>query len=106
MAKVAGRMVVVAVFDRVAELFGSPQTMQSDGAAIRMFSDGINNPSEDNLLYKHPDDFDLYAICGYDPSTGLFVDTDTGPRRLVMGRDVVVDKSRVITEDRGLKAVN
>lgn len=38
------------------------------GVAIRNFSDEINRVDTDNLLYQHPDDFDLYELGTYDDS--------------------------------------
>lgn len=78
-------MKVFAIRDRAADCFGRPFFQVSTGAAIRSFSDGINEPGSD--FGKHPEDFDLYEF-------GVFNDADgswnvSAPKQVAVGKDLV-----------------
>lgn len=76
---------VIAVRDRAADVFGVPNFVVNIGAAIRGFSDEINRDVENNMFFKHPDDFDLYKLGEYNDATGLF---DCGvPQQIAVGKD-------------------
>jgi len=77
-------MVVVSIRDRASAAFSRPVFTQSEGTAIRSFSDEVNRDSPDNELRKHPEDFDLYCVGVFDDSTGAFVCEDQ-PRLLIKG---------------------
>lgn len=78
---------LIAIRDRVADIFGTPNAVANLGQAMRSFADEINRASEDNALYKHPDDFDLYHLGEYDDAHGTFEILDK-PRQLALGRDL------------------
>ena len=78
---------VFIVKDRASDSFGIPMFLMAKGQAIRSFSDEVNRAAEDNQLYKHPDDFDLYFVGEFDSDSGEF-DCDA-PIVLVRGKDVV-----------------
>lgn len=84
------RYYVVAVRDRAADVFAQPMCVASKGAAIRSFSDEINRADANNMLYKHPNDFDLYLLCEFDDANGQFVEMGDGPRQMAIGKDVAV----------------
>ena len=42
----------------------------SEGVAIRQFQDEVNRESDDNQLYRHPDDFQLFYLGTFDDNTG------------------------------------
>ena len=91
------KRIVVAVRDRAADTFGSPFYVVAIGQAIRSFSDEVNRRADDNQLFQHPEDFDLYELGVFDDSTGLF---ETGvPRQAAVGKDLRV------REDFPLRAV-
>lgn len=81
---------VVVVRDRAADVFGTPYFVVSLGAAIRSFGDEINRGGEQNMLARHPEDFDLYVLGCYDDATASF--TVGVPRQLSVGKDLVVKK--------------
>ena len=66
------KYVLVSVHDRAAECFGRPMFVVSLGQAIRSFTDEVNRNHEDNQMYRHSNDFDLYNLGLFDDSTGLF----------------------------------
>lgn len=66
------KLVICVVRDIKADVFGNPFFMQSAGQAERQFSDEINRAAEDNVMYKHPEDFELYHVGFYYADTGRF----------------------------------
>lgn len=78
------KVVLVAIrdekIDQYMQLFG----VRSEGEARRMFSDIVNNPAEDNLIYKHPDDYAIYYFGLFDAGSGEF-SLEKVPRLLVSG---------------------
>jgi len=91
--------VVCVIRDSAADAYNIPIFLRSTGVAIRTFTDEVNRAAEDNPLYRHPDDHDLYMLGSYDQDTGVF--TLESPRCLARGRDVA---QRL--EKTTLKAVN
>lgn len=77
---------VLAVKDLVADNFGIPQFVPAVATGTRAFQDAINSPQEGNMLYLHPDDFDLHLLGTYDATIGDF-DTSGPPRLIIRGRD-------------------
>ncbi|WNK15043.1 MAG: nonstructural protein [Microvirus sp.] len=60
----------VAIRDIKANVFAQPYFVTSLGGAIRAFGDECQRAEKDNLMYKHPTDFELYKIGEYDDATG------------------------------------
>ena len=84
------QQIVVAVFDRAAQIFGRPFFVQASGQAIRSFTDEVNRTdSERGEFARHPDDFDLWQLAVYDDSLGQFQDAQ---KMLVRGKDVVLSQ--------------
>lgn len=84
----AMKYVVCAVRDRVADVFGQPFFSASTGLAVRGFQDEVNRADDKNVLFRHPDDFDLFELGIFDDTTAKFVMLDQ-PRQLVLGKDSV-----------------
>lgn len=80
------RLYVFCVKDRATDAFGTPMFLQATGQAVRAFTDEINRKVEDNQLFHHPDDFDLYELGEFDTDEGSF-DVFV-PRLLARGKDV------------------
>lgn len=85
------RLIVVAIRDRAANVFGVPSFVPSLGSAVRSFSDEVNRPGENNVLNRHPEDFDLYELGVYDDNSGTF-ETLT-PRQVAVGKDLVSQRA-------------
>jgi len=81
------KLTLCTVKDRAADAYGRPMFVPSTGIAIRSFSDEINRQSEDNQMYNHSDDFDLYELGEFDDNTGLFSLHDQ-PKLLTLGKQV------------------
>lgn len=81
------RQVVVAVFDRAAQLFGRPFFVAAAGQAVRSFSDEVNRKDDQRGEFaRHPDDFDLWQLALYDDNAGEF---ESAQKILVRGKDVL-----------------
>lgn len=80
------RYKVFSIRDRAADLFCQPFYSHSTGAAVRSFTDEINNPQGN--FYKHPEDYDLYELGTFDDEFGQF--TTDNPRQVCVGKDVAV----------------
>jgi hypothetical protein len=83
------KMCIVSIRDRAADAYGRPAFVATEGVAIRQFSDEINRVSEDNQMYVHPDDFDLYYLGVYDDNTGGF-DLLAQPKQICLGKQVKI----------------
>ena len=81
------KLSICSVKDRAADAFGRPMFVPSTGVAIRSFSDEINRNADDNQLYNHPDDFDLFEFGIFDDNTGLF-ELHEQPKLLSLGKQV------------------
>lgn len=78
---------ILVVRDRSADVFGMPTFATAVGIAIRSFADEINRVDNNNVMNRHPDDFDLFSLGTYDDSTGEF--TTHKPRQVAIGKDLV-----------------
>jgi len=82
------KMKIYAVRDNATEQYGNAMFLIGHGQAIRSFTDELNNKNNDNMLNKHPTDFDLYHLGEYDTDTGEFA--TTRPTRLAIGKDLII----------------
>lgn len=82
---------VVAIKDVKAEVFLVPAFVGSTYSAIRSFGDQINHAADDNILYKHPEDFALYQLGVFEDDTGIVTPYST-PLLLANGSDSVRPK--------------
>ncbi|WNK13693.1 MAG: nonstructural protein [Microvirus sp.] len=81
------RNYVVSVKDSAMQQYMRPFYVPALGAAVRSFSDEVNRKGEDNQMYRHPDDYELWVLAEFDDETGRFSDTEV--RVLARGKDVV-----------------
>ena len=63
-------MFVMSIFDRKVGSYGRPIFCRALGEGMRIFRDEVNRPAEDNILFKHPEDFDLYHVGSFDEESG------------------------------------
>jgi hypothetical protein len=83
------KLTLCTVKDRAADAFGRPMFVRSIGEAIRSFSDEVNRKAEDNQLYNHSDDFDLFELGEFDDNTGLMTLHDQ-PKLVSLGKQVKI----------------
>lgn len=83
-------MSVFTVRDSASQLFGRPFYCINMGHAHRGFSDQVNTPvldGQQNDLFAHPDDFELFELGTFDDATGLFV-LHEAPRSVCTAKSV------------------
>jgi len=66
------KLIVVSVLDVAAQAYGRPAFVPALGAAVRSFSDEVNRSSADNVMFNHPEDFQLFHLGEFDDSSGTF----------------------------------
>lgn len=86
------KMVVVSIKDTCADTFGRPAYVATEGVAIRQFQDEVNRPSEDNQLYRHPDDFHLYYLGLFDDVSGHFELLEI-PKVIARAKEMMIKES-------------
>lgn len=82
------QMFMCAMYDRATGNYGNPFFVVSKGQAVRSFQDEVNRKSDDNLINKHPGDFDLYYLGAYETENGEFI-IGGNPERIATGADLV-----------------
>lgn len=65
---------VYAIRDDKSEAYMQPWFAPTNGAAIRNFSDAVNQ--NDSPFAKHPEDYVLFHIGQYDDSRGVIIPLD------------------------------
>lgn len=66
------KLQMFSIRDRQVGAFMSPFFQQSEGAALRGFADEVNRAAPDNILYRHPDDFELFYLGTFNSEDGSF----------------------------------
>lgn len=79
-------LIVVAVRDKAMEAYMRPFFVPARGMAVRSFADEVQRAAQDNPIYMHPGDYDLYDLGSFDEETGLFVSLER-PVMLARGLD-------------------
>lgn len=83
------RYVIMSVYDRAACAYGRPAFGLAVGSLIRSFQDECNRVAEDNVMYKHAADYDLYELGSFDDGEAKFVILDA-PKLLASGAQMVL----------------
>ena len=63
---------VVVIRDSAAGAYMRPFYVVSEGQAIRSFQDEVNRKAEDNIMFSHPEDFELFLLGTFDDVDGSF----------------------------------
>lgn len=87
---------VMAVFDSAAQGYAMPFCAPSRGVAVRTFTDEVNRADKDNVLYQHPDDYELRHLAMWDSDSGLYT----------ASADVFVCRGKDVRVMEGLRAVS
>lgn len=66
------RWIVVSVRDSAVDAFNRPAFVPALGAATRSFQDEVNREHADNVMYHHPEDYELFELGVFDDSIGSF----------------------------------
>lgn len=84
--------IVVAVYDSAVQAYGRPIFVPSVGAAMRSFQDEVNRKAEDNPMWAHPDDYEMFALGAWDDLSGMFEGNEGGPVSLTRAKDMVLNR--------------
>lgn len=82
---------VMCTRDVKANSFGRPFFTTSIGEAVRSFGDEVNRAAQDNILYLHPDDFELYVLGVFNTDDGSFTLSER-PQQVAVGATVKISK--------------
>lgn len=66
------KLACLCIYDLKAETYFTPYFQTTINHAERSFRDEVNRPAEDNILYKHPEDFELHFLGFFDTADGKF----------------------------------
>lgn len=83
------KYVIISLRDVVANLYTTPTFHNSKGSALRAFSNEVNRADENNTIYKHPNDFEIYALGTFDDENAEF-EPYSKPELLGLARDYVI----------------
>lgn len=79
---------VVCVRDRGSQAFGQPNFVLSIGGATRGFTDEVNRVDPNNVMNKHPEDFEFYHLGTFDDQDAKLELFDR-PRLVCVAKDVI-----------------
>lgn len=80
------KTVVCAVKDLASNKFAAPSFLPSPAYAMRAFADEVNRADPNNMLHKHPKDFEMWQLGTFDEDSGQFDQSEVG--RIARGADV------------------
>lgn len=63
---------IVVVRDIKADVFAQPQFVASIGGFVRGFGDECQRADDNNMMYKHPEDFEAYELGWYGDNDAHF----------------------------------
>lgn len=66
------KLKIYSIKDLAAQAYGRPMFFQTTGLAHRSFADEVNRADDNNMLHKHPADFELYHIGDYNEDDASF----------------------------------
>ncbi|WNK14633.1 MAG: nonstructural protein [Microvirus sp.] len=74
---------IMAVRDSIMEAYNAPFATATVGAAIRSFTDAVNDTGKGDIA-KHAKDFDLFHLGTYDDNSGKITTFDN-PKHIING---------------------
>lgn len=78
---------VYAVYDTAAQMYLNPMHFNARGLAPRSFADEVNRAHDENIIFKHPNDFELHFIAEFDTIEGTYI-TPPKPERVARAIDL------------------
>ncbi|AXH76519.1 MAG: nonstructural protein [Microviridae sp.] len=84
------KQMIVSVFDTAVQAHGRPLFVPTKGAAMRSFTDEVNRQAEDNPMWAHPEDYELYLLGWFDDSSGIVGGNLHGPELVARAKDVKI----------------
>lgn len=84
------KLQIFSVRDIKISSFNQPNFAPSIGAAIRAFADEVNRKDDNNILNRHPEDFEMYHLGEFDTDTGVF--SSVTPRQIALASEHLFNK--------------
>lgn len=78
------KMTIVVVRDIAANVFAQPMFVASVGGAIRSFGDECQREDKGNIMFQHPEDFELYELGWYGDGDAHF-ELHATPKQIAVG---------------------
>lgn len=78
------KMHIIVIRDIKANVYAQPQFVASIGGAIRSFGDEIQRVDANNVMNKHPEDFEMYELGWYGDGDAHF-ELLPEPRQIAVG---------------------
>lgn len=75
------KLAMLAVRDRQLDAFMRPFCVQTIGQGIRSFGDEVQR--QDQPMYQHPEDYELYHLGDFDEETGKLTSLDK-PKQIAL----------------------
>ena len=79
---------IFSIFDSKAENFNTPIFLPTEGQAIRIFDDMVNDQADKSEIAKHPEDYTLFCLGEFDSDAGLVTPLTT-PKSLGLAQEFV-----------------
>lgn len=92
-------LIICAVRDLKAECFSNPFYQTTTGAAIRSFQDEVNRNHPENVVFNHPEDFQLFVLGKFDNVSGEF--KSEIPKLLMSAKELKTIIDRKISKSIG-----
>ena len=80
---------IYSVYDSKAEAYMQPSFMSAKGAALRSFTDAVNDSS--HIFGKHPEDYSLFELGSFDDCSASF-NLYASPQSLGVGIEFIKEK--------------
>ena len=78
------KLQIICVRDIKANVYGQPQFVANVGGAIRSFGDECSRAAADNIMYNHPEDFELYDLGWFGDGDAHF-ELHPAPKQIAVG---------------------
>ena len=84
------KLEIFAIRDNATGMYGTPMFLTTKGQAIRGFSDEVNRQDKDNMLNKHPEDFEMHHLGSFETDTGVI--NAITPKQVMTAKEVTAPK--------------
>lgn len=93
------KVVMTCIRDAKGETYSQPWFTTTAAAAVRNFTDLVNDPQRGQTINTHPEDYALYEMGTFEDSDGQFI-THPIPKHLVSGSSVkkenpIIDRNHI-----------
>lgn len=93
------KLVMSCIHDVKGETYSQPWFTPTAAAAVRSFTDLVNDPQRGHTIFTHPEDYALFEMGTFDDVSGELVSHNI-PKHLVSGSSVkkekpIIDRSSI-----------